>query len=123
MRTTGRMVVEFPLRQPDPVEQPSLFEAGRRGELSIDERFAAFHAANPAVFEALRALALAEVERGARRVSVKRLYEDIRARSGGVAAGDEPYRLNNVFTSRYARLLSEEPRLRGRIEMRQLKAE
>lgn len=113
------------LRTPNPAVQPALdFDPPQPavGELSIDERFAAFHAANPQVYRALRKLALAEAERGARRISAKLLFEQLRAAGGGVAQGEEPYRLNNIFTSRYARLLASEPGLVGRIETRKLLA-
>ena len=83
-------------------------------------RFAAFHAANPHVYVALRATARQLVAQGETRFGVKRLYEELRGHT--TTAGDEPYRLNNSFTSRYARLLDQEPDLTGKIELRKLRS-
>ena len=71
----------------------------------------------------LRDLALAKAEQGARRISPKLLFEELRAGGVATATGDDPYQLNNIYTSRYARLLAAEPGLTGRIPTRSLKAE
>lgn len=126
MKRYRRMIIEYPLRPPDPALQPALdFNPPQpaAGDLSIEERFARFHAANPHVYVTLRSLALAEVERGAHRISPKLLFEQLRAGGVATATGDDPYRLNNVYTSRYARLLAAEPALQGRIPTRSLKSE
>jgi len=125
-RRTRRIIVEYRLHVPVPADQPALpFEPAQpaQGELTIEARFAEFHRSNPHVYTLLRDLALAKAEQGARRISTKLLFEELRA--GGVAAatGDDPYRLNNIYTSRYARLLASEPGLTGRIPMRAIKAE
>jgi hypothetical protein len=126
MKRYRRMIIEYPLRTAEPTEQPALpLEPPQPavGDLSIGERFAQFHALNPHVYTSLRALALAKAEQGARRISPKLLFEELRA--GGVTTdqGDDTYRLNNIYTSRYARLLASEPALQGRIPTRTLKAE
>jgi len=125
MRTKRRIVVDWPLRRPDPVEQPSLWSAAPmpHGELSISERFELFHARNPQVYQRLHELALAEVQAGRRRISTKRLYEELRVDGDGGATGPGDYRYNNDFTALYARKLVEDPRLAGLIELRQRKAE
>ena len=92
------------------------------GELSISERFELFHARNPQVYQRLHELALAEAQAGRRRISTKRLYEELRVDGDGGATGRE-YRYNNDFTALYARKLVEDPRLAGLIELRQRKAE
>jgi hypothetical protein len=125
-RRTRRMIVEYRLNVPIPADQPALpFEPAQpaQGELTIEARFAQFHRSNPHVYNLLRDLALAKARAGARRISTKLLFEELRA--GGVAAaqGEDLYRLNNIYTSRYARLLANEPGLQGRIPTRTLKAE
>ena len=89
--------------------------------MTISERFERFHAANPHVYTSLRALALAQAEQGARRISPKFLFEQLRASGPDTATGDDLYRLNNIYTSRYARMLAAEPGLQGRIPIRSLK--
>jgi hypothetical protein len=124
-----RMIVEWPMRRPDP-EQMSLLqpliEAAAGGDLTIQERFERFHAANPQVYRALREMALGLKARGHERIGVKMLWEALRYRymaEGVSPVGGDVYRLNNIYTSRYARLLAAEPGLRGLFEMRELKAE
>jgi hypothetical protein len=126
-KTQRRIVVTVPLRQPNPALQPALDFAPPQPaelELSIAERFARFHTANPHVYAALRSLALAEVAQGARIVRTKHLFEQLRANGcAAVTAPDEVYRLNNIYTRCYARLLDQEPGLAGRIPMRKVQAE
>ena len=126
-RRTRRMIIEYSLHVPVPADQPALpFEPAQpaQGELTIEARFQQFHRANPHVYQALRNLALAEADRGARRISTKLLFEQLRAR-GCVTdtAPAEEYRLNNIYTRCYARLLDREPGLTGRIPMRAIKSE
>ena len=91
-------------------------------ELTIAERFDAFHEANPHVADALEALAAEWLARH-RKVGVKALAEAVRWRSGVETTG-EPWRINNSFTSLYARLLlARHPEWAGRIETRALATE
>jgi hypothetical protein len=125
-RRTWRTIVEYPLSLPDPQLQPALdFDPPQpvTGELTIEARFAEFHRCNPHVYRSLRDLALAKAEQGARRISPKLLFEELRAGGVATATGDDPYQLNNIYTSRYARLLAAEPGLTGRIPMRAIKSE
>jgi hypothetical protein len=126
-RRTRRMIVEYSLHVPVPADQPALpFEPAQpaQGELTIEARFQQFHTANPHVYQALRSLALAEADRGARRISTKLLFEQLRARGCATdTAPSDEYRLNNIYTRCYARLLDREPELTGRIPMRAIKAE
>ena len=72
---------------------------------SLPDRFAAFHAANPHVADALEVLAgrwLANHDH----VGIGALYEALRWESGIRTTGDE-YRLNNSYRAFYARLLIE----------------
>lgn len=90
--------------------------------LSIDEQFALFHALNPRVADAVEALASQWLSRHPK-VGVKAIFERLRWESGIQTVG-EPWRLNNNFTSRYARLLlARRPEWAGRIEVRSLASE
>lgn len=86
---------------------------------SLEDRFEAFHAANPHVYRALRTLAMQMRGSGRRRYGIKGLFEVLRwnyALRTQDPASD--FNLNNSFTSFYARLLNEDPQLRGMFEMR-----
>ena len=114
---------------PDPDQQPALLSLAPivhvddDAQASIAERFARFHAANPHIADALLSLARPLMHPGRRKFGVKMLYEKLRYEYAFHTAGDEEYRLNNDFTSRYSRLLVDiEPRLRDFIEMRELRS-
>lgn len=87
--------------------------------LTLEQRFYAFHQANPQVYARLRDLALASVRRG-RRFGIKALFEILRWQYA--MQTDDPtsdYKLNNSYTSFYARLLMErEPELVDYFETR-----
>ena len=87
---------------------------------TLEEQFAAFHSANPHVYQALRRHALAMVRRGHRRIGIKMLFEVLRwqyAMSTVDPASE--FTLNNNYTSFYARLLMDnEPDLVGVFETR-----
>lgn len=100
---------------------PPLRDPEDAGE-SIEEQFQAFHEANPHIYRLLRALALDYKRSGRSRCGIKMLYEVLRYRSGVYTTG-EPYKLNNNFTSLYARLLMDrEPELEGFFEIRERRA-
>ena len=100
-----------------PLTQP-LYAPG----MTLEERFEAFHAANPHVADALESLAAQWLSRH-RKVGVKSLGESLRWASGLQVEGD-PYRINNSYLSRYARLLIERhPEWADAIETRALAAE
>ncbi len=91
-------------------------------EATIEERFAAFHAANPHVADALEALAAQWFAAGHRKVGVKALVERLRWESGVQTHGDV-YRINNSLVSHYARLLiARRPEWAEQIETRTLRA-
>jgi len=105
------------------IEQMSLFEvqpitSPQAAHGTPEERFKAFHEANPHVYQALRKLALQMRREGIRRYSMKGLFEVLRWQYSLQTGGDD-YKLNNYFTSFYARLLmASEPRLSGFFETR-----
>ncbi len=94
--------------------------------LTLEQRFNDFHAANPRVFARMLELARARLDRGEKFISVKALWEELRASFAkrNVSYNYEPeYKLNNNHTAFYARLLVEtEPRLAGVIETRKRKS-
>ena len=128
MKRKRRIVVSYNLTLPDP-QQPSLFEpltplvSTPAKDLTIEERFELFDAANPHVYDLLERMALDLVKRGHSRIGIKMLWETLRYRYAVETTGDAEYRLNNIYTSRYARKLTErQPSLVGHIELRELKA-
>lgn len=90
--------------------------------LTIQERFEAFHAANPWVLTALESLIADWLAHGQSRVGIKQMFEVIRWRYGR-ATTDSSFRLNNNWTSRYARLVVDRhPEWHDAIETRVLRA-
>ncbi|MFI1563839.1 hypothetical protein ACH4ZX_12400 [Streptomyces sp. NPDC020490] len=91
------------------------------GGASLDERFDAFHSAHPWVYEALEELMVEWVKSGGGPIGIKALFEQLRWSSRQVDGG-EPFRLNNNFTSRYARLLcARHPEWAGVFQLRHLR--
>jgi hypothetical protein len=89
---------------------------------TIQRRFEEFHSHNPWVYAALVELTRDLHRQGVDRVGVKMLFEVLRWHYIRATAGDE-FRLNNSYTSRYARLIAEnEPELGALFEMRKVKA-
>lgn len=93
-------------------------------DASIEERFLSFHYANPHIYRNLRTLALAMKKSGHDKVGIKLLIEKLRweyAIHTKHAEGE--YAINNDFTSRYARLLMQDPKLVGMFQTRELRDE
>lgn len=89
---------------------------------TIQERFEAFERANPWVLTSLIRLADSYRRRGARRIGIKHLIEVLRWEFHKATEGDE-FKLNNSFTSRYARAIRQaRPDIGELIETRELKA-
>lgn len=100
--------------------------AGDDGEgrkLTIAERFAIFHAANPHVFENLRRLAIGLIRRGRTHYSVDALFHILRFHYDiGTVDPTADFKLSNDYTSRYARLLIEQaPELADFFDLRPLR--
>lgn len=116
--------MSFSLQQPTLVEPlpPTVIPMVSR-EASLQERFEAFHQANPHVYEALKQLALNLKRRGMERCGIAGLFEVLRYRYTLQTSGDD-YKLNNDYRSRYARLLMVQvPELRDFFETRCLSTE
>lgn len=81
-------------------------------EMSIDGRWKLFRAAHPQVFARALAIAQSDIANGNQRITIASIWERMRGKVG--------VPLDNTLRSVAARsLVAAEPRLRGRIEMRQ----
>jgi hypothetical protein len=90
---------------------------------TIQERFEAFDREHPEIFESLVTMAFDLRKRGFHRYGLKSLFERLRWHFQ-VERGDEDWKLNNIYTSRYVRkMIQEYPELDGFFETRRLKAE
>lgn len=88
----------------------------------IDDAFKTFHRDNPHVYAMLVKLAREWKTAGHSHCGVKALWERMRWELG-LHTTEEAPRLNNVYTSRYARLIEQnEPDLLGLFEMRALRS-
>lgn len=94
------------------------------GRRSIDDRFHQFHTDHPEVYDEIVRLARQVKTAGRERVGMKLLFEVIRWNRMLSGVKDaEGFKLNNVYTSRYARLVMEqEPDLSGFFETRELQS-
>lgn len=102
---------------------PELVEPDYGPDESLDERFAVFHMLNPHVADRLEDLACQLVAAGRTRIGVKMLVEVLRWQQQ-LDTIAEPYKLNNSYSSRYARLLADRnPCLAGVFETRVLACE
>lgn len=91
---------------------------------TIDERFRDFHTQNAWVYTALEAMTIEMLAAGQRRVGMKMLVEVLRWRYFRQTFDpSSPFRLNNDYTSRYARLLiAAHPDWAGVFETRELRS-
>lgn len=89
---------------------------------SIDSAFWNFHHKHPEVYEGLVRLAYQAVNAGRERIGIKMLFEVLRWEwiITGLPDASEEFKLNNNYTSRYARLIMEEPGLQDLFETRRL---
>ena len=89
---------------------------------TIDERFEEYHARNPLVFKLFEKFAREIWMAGHSRYSAKAIIERVRWEVY-VKTKEESFKINNNFTSRYARLLvKKHPEFEGFFEMRELRA-
>jgi hypothetical protein len=75
---------------------------------SIDARFLKFHAENPQVYAKLVELCWRVRGNGFRKYSIRTIWETLRWHYDMEIRSDEKFKLNDQFTSRYARLLMQE---------------
>lgn len=76
----------------------------------IQCKFLDYHHAHPEVYEELARLSAYAFSHGQRHLGVKLLIERLRW-TMHIEKGDEEFKINNVFSSRYARLLLENENL------------
>lgn len=90
-------------------------------EATIQERFEAFHRANPGVYAAYRSAALQLVQSGITRYGIGSLTEMLRWEFA-IRTKQDAFKINNNFRSRYARMLMEhEAELKDFFELRELR--
>lgn len=95
-----------------------IIDAPRRD--SIQVAFEKFHAENPLVFQLLVSNALRIKAKGYQQYGIKTLFELVRWHYDTNIGSGESYRLNNNYTSRYARLIMDKvPQLRGFFKLRE----
>jgi hypothetical protein len=103
---------------------PEVIEIGPFGPrgAGLEAKFWEFHTQNPDVYQKLRSLALQMRRRGVEQYSIKSLFEVLRWHHALTTNDPSGYKLNNNYTSFYARLLMErEPELEGFFELRSLR--
>lgn len=86
------------------LDLPDLIHPDPNQFATLDERFDAFHQANPWVADRLEQMTDQLVANGARKVGIGMLFEVMRWQSYLRTTGDD-FKLNNSYRSRYARLL------------------
>lgn len=100
-----------------PTVEPDPPANGKR--LSIEERFEAFHRANPHVYEAIRQRAHYLRRKGFKRWSTKAAFEILRYDWAIQTDSTDGFKLNNILTRPYAHLLmKQDPALAGFFETR-----
>ena len=91
------------------------------GPALADRRFQAYDKRNPQVYQRFKQLALVLQAKGRKRVGAKLIMERIRWDT--VVSGDDSFKINNNYTSRYVRKLIEEmPVMRDLFATRELRA-
>lgn len=86
------------------VQQPALFPAGD----SLSARFAAYHEAHPDIYREFRQMAYRLHRAGIRHYGAKAIFEAMRYHRAVSGRDSDGFKLNNVYVSRYARLLADE---------------
>ncbi len=106
-------------RKPPEILQMGII--GPRGA-GLEAKFWEFHTQNPEVFRKLRELALQMRRRGLEQYSIKSLFEVLRWHHALETNDPSGFKLNNNYTSFYARLLMQrEPELKDFFELRTLR--
>lgn len=77
---------------------------------TLEERFQAFHAANPRVYEELVTLARQARARTPRRIGIELLMNVLRWNRAISTTDSTPFKINQNYASRYARALEAQER-------------
>jgi hypothetical protein len=118
--------LDTPTPEPEPFEQLTfdlepLVVPEYTPSMTLDQRFTLFHAENPWVLRAYEKLAADWQAKGNTRGSVKMFTEIIRWQYGRQTTGAD-FKINNSYTSRYARLIMDRnPGWAGMFETRELR--
>ena len=90
---------------------------------SHQARFEEFRRNNPEVLAELRRLCLQAKGLGVKKIGIRMVWEVMRWNlTVQTVRPANDFKLNDHFHSRYARLLNEEPELRGMFELRELRS-
>jgi hypothetical protein len=68
--------------------------------------FKQYHQNNPSVYTEFKRLAFQLINRGYKHIGAKQIFEVIRWQT--MVSGDDGYKLNNTYTSDYARLFEKD---------------
>ena len=98
----GGVHVEPP--KPVTVERQVIMEADGQ---SIQHRFEGFHKAHPEVYNHFKRFAFEVINRK-RKIGAKGIMERVRWEVSIVRDAGEEFKINNTYTSRYARMFREE---------------
>jgi hypothetical protein len=110
---SNRLVADFVLRQ-------GSLEFAEQDE--IQTAFLKFHRENPHVYEKLLLLARQVKESGRKRYGIECLFARLRWHYDFEVRSEEEFKLNNNYTSRYARLLMQQEKdLEGVFSVRELR--
>jgi hypothetical protein len=90
--------------------------------MSIDERFAKFHHDNPQIYNLLLRFSLTAKDAGFHNYGMKAIFERVRWHVDVETKARDGFKLSNDYTSRYARLLDQDPKLKGFFNMRPLRS-
>lgn len=90
---------------------------------SIDEAFVEFHAKNPQVYHYFKKFVNDVLARGKKITSSKLIINRIRWEIWIESTGTEEFKINDAFTSRYARLYAKEyPKYEDIFKFRELRS-
>ena len=88
----------------------------------INKDFNAFHEAHPEIYNLFCRYALNLIRAGCVRYSADAILHIIRYKQVVKKEGEDPYKINNNFTSRYARkFIEDNPKYYGFFELRSLR--
>jgi hypothetical protein len=90
--------------------------------MSIDERFAKFHHDNPQIYNLLRRFSITAKNAGYHNYGMKAIFERVRWHVNVETKSSDGFKLSNDYTSRYARLLNQDPQLRNFFNLRSLRS-
>lgn len=89
-------------------------------DINIAELFIAYHAKRPEIWQQFERMALWLIKNRHENFGAKEIFEALRRGNEDIASSEKEFKLNNNFTSIYARVfVLFHPEYRHRIELRQ----